>query len=312
MERRLAAILAADVVGYSRLMELDEVGTLTALKSHRKEVLDPAIAEHRGRIVKLMGDGTLVEFASVVDAVACAIAMQTAIAETHGDGSGARRIELRIGVHMGDIIVEGDDIYGAGVNVAARLEGLADPGGICLSGDAYRQVRGKVAADFEDLGEKLVKNLAEPLRVYRIAEKTSPSTAVPAAAGPSPIPDKASVAVLPFDNMSSDPEQEFFADGISEDIITALSKISRLRVIARNSTFAYKGQALDLRRVAGELGVRYVLEGSIRRGGNRLRITAQLIDTESGSHVWAERFDRTIADLFDIQDEITSTMHIAS
>jgi adenylate cyclase len=305
MERRLTAILATDVVGYSRLMELDEVGTLTVLKAHRRELIDPAITEHRGRIVKLMGDGTLVEFASVVDAVACAVAIQAGLAERNDDTPEDRRVELRIGVHLGDIIVEDADIYGEGVNVAARLEGLAEPGGICLSGDAYRQVRGKVEANFEDLGERQVKNLAEPLRVYRIATKGPSSTPSQAVTGSLPLPDKASIAVLPFDNMSSDPEQEFFADGISEDIITALSKISRMRVIARNSTFAYKGQALDLRRVAGELDVRYVLEGSIRRGGNRLRITAQLIDADSGSHVWAERYDRTVADLFDIQDEIT-------
>ena len=305
MERRLTAILAADVVGYSRLMELDEVGTLTALKTHRQELMYPVIAEHRGRIVKLMGDGTLVEFASVVDAVACAIAIQAGMAERNDGTTENRRIELRIGVHLGDIIVDGEDIYGEGVNIAARLEGLAEPGGTCLSGDAYRQVRGKVEADFEDLGEREVKNLAEPLRVYRIAIGGTSSAPTPAAARPLPVSDKPAIAVLPFDNMSSDPEQAFFADGISEDIITALSKISRMRVIARNSTFAYKGQALDLRRVAGELGVRYVLEGSIRRGGNRLRITAQLIDAEGGSHVWAERYDRTVADIFDIQDEIT-------
>ena len=305
MERRLTAILAADVVGYSRLMELDEAGTLAALKTHRRELFDPAIAEHRGRIVKLMGDGTLVEFASVVDAVACAVAIQAGMAARHDSAAEDRRIELRIGVHIGDIIVEGEDMYGEGVNVAARLEGLAEPGGICLSGDAYRQVRGKVEANFEDLGERELKNLAEPLRVYRVAAEGASSTRTPVAARAQPVSDKPSIAVLPFDNMSSDPEQEYFSDGISEDIITTLSKISRLRVIARNSTFAYKGQALDLRRVAKELGVRYVLEGSIRRGGNRLRITAQLIDAESGSHVWAERYDRTVADLFDIQDEIT-------
>jgi len=305
MERRLSAILAADVVGYSRLMEIDEAGTMAALKAHRQELIDPLIARHHGRIVKLMGDGTLVEFASVVDAVTCAVAIQTGMAETQFSILGDRRIELRVGVHMGDIIVEGADIYGEGVNVAARLEGLAEPGGICLSGDAYRQVRGKVEAIFEDLGERKVKNLAEPLRVYRIATKGPSSTTTPGVIEPLPLPDKASIAVLPFDNMSSDPEQEFFADGISEDIITALSKISRMRVIARNSTFAYKGQALDLRRIASELGVHYVLEGSIRRGGDRLRITAQLIDANTGSHLWAERYDRKVADLFDIQDEIT-------
>ncbi len=237
MERRLAAILAADVVGYSRLMELDEVGTLAALKTHRKELIDPAIAEHRGRIVKLMGDGTLVEFASVVDAVTCAVAIQTGTAQRRAGALEGRRIDLRIGVHLGDIIVEGEDIYGEGVNVAARLEGLAEPGGICLSGDTYRQVRGKVEANFEDLGEREVKNLAEPLRVYRIAIAGPSSAITPGVTKPLPLPDKPSIAVLPFTNMSGDPEQEYFSDGLTEDIITALAAWRSFPVIARNSAF---------------------------------------------------------------------------
>ncbi len=267
MERRLAAILVADVVGYSRLMELDEAGALNALKTHREELTGPAIAEHRGRIVKLMGDGMLVEFASVVDAAACAIAIQNGMAGRDDIVAGDHRIELRIGVHLGDIIVQGEDIYGEGVNVAARLEGLAEPGGICLSGDAYRQVRGKVEAAFEDLGERNLKNLAEPLRVYRVATEGPSSAAAPRPAKPLPLPDKPSIAVLPFIYMSGDPEREFFADGITEDIITALSKYRSFFVSARNSTFTYKGTAVDVKQVGRDLGVRYVLEGSVRHGG---------------------------------------------
>ncbi len=314
MERRLTAILAADVVGYSRLMELDEAGALTALKAHRQDVFDPAIAEHRGRIVKLMGDGTLVEFASVVDAVTCAIAIQNRMAGRGDNNAGDRRIELpiqlRIGVHLGDIIVEGEDIYGEGVNVTARLEGLAEPGGICISSDAYRQVRGKVAADFEDLGERELKNLAEPLRVYRVAIERLSSSAVPGAAGPLPLPDKPSIAVLPFDNMSGDPEQEYFSDGITEDIITELSRFPELFVIARNSSFAVKGTAaikgtaVDIRDAAKKLGVRYVVEGSVRKAGNRVRITAQLIDASLGGHIWADRYDRELEDIFEVQDDV--------
>jgi TolB-like protein len=306
VERRLAAILAADVVGYSRLMELDEAGTLTALKAHREELIDPAIAEHRGRIVKLMGDGTLVEFASVVDAVTCAVAIQTRMAGRNDSVAEDQRIELRIGVHLGDIIVEEEDIYGEGVNITARLEGLAEPGGICLSGDAYRQVRGKVEANFEDLGEREVKNLAEPLRVYRIAIERLSSAAAPRTAGPLPLPDKPSIAVLPFANMSGDPEQEYFSDGITEDIITELSRLRWLFVISRNSSFTYRGKAVEVKRVARELGVRYVLEGSVRKSGNRIRITAQLIDAPADRHVWAQRYDRDLEDIFALQDEIGS------
>ncbi len=304
MLRRLAAILVADVVGYSRLMELDEVGTLAALKGHREEVFDPVIAEHRGRVVKLMGDGALVEFASVVDAVACAVAIQKRMAGGGDNLPGDLRLELRIGVHLGDIIVEGDDIYGAGVNVAARLEGLAQPGGICLSGDVYRQVRGKVEVDFEDLGEREVKNLAEPLRVYGIAIGAPSSAAAPSTAGPLPLPDKPSIAVLPFDNMSGDPEQDYFSDGITEDIITELSRFPELFVIARNSSFAVKGKAADIKDAAKKLGVRYVVEGSVRKVGNRVRITAQLIDASVGGHIWADRYDRELKDIFEVQDDV--------
>ncbi len=305
MERRLAAILAADVVGYSRLMGADEAGTLERLKSLRKELVQPKITGRGGRIVKLMGDGLLAEFPSVVEAVQCAVDIQQGIAEREPDISDDRRMRLRIGVNLGDIILEGSDIYGDGVNVAARLEGLSEPGGVVLSEDAYRQVRDRLDLVWQDDGEHEVKNIARPIRIWRWSPIGKPQRAGGHAAAARPSPDQPSIAVLPFDNMSGDPEQGFFADGITEDIITALSKSSRMRVIARNSTFAYKGQARDLRRIARELGVLYVLEGSIRRGGNRLRITAQLIDADNGSHVWAEQYDRTVADLFDIQDEIT-------
>ncbi len=311
MERRLTAILAADVVGYSRLMELDEAGTLTALKAHREELIDPTIAEHRGRIVKLMGDGALVEFASVVDAVTCAAAIQKGMTGRNDSVAADRHFELRIGVHLGDIIVEGEDIYGEGVNVAARLEGLAEPGGICLSSDAYRQVRGKVEVDFEDLGEREVKNLVEPLRVYRVAINGPSPAPTLTPTKPLPLPDKPSIAVLPFDNMSGDPEQEFFADGIAEDVITALSRFRSLFVIARNSSFSYVGTSPDIRTVARELGVRYVVEGSVRMAGNRVRITAQLIDATSGNHLWADRFDGGLDDVFDLQDQITEQIVVA-
>ena len=301
IQRRLAAILAADVVGYSRLMEADEAGTLAALRACRNELIDPLIAGHGGRTVKLMGDGTLVEFASVVDAVECAVAIQRAVAARDAGTPDDRRIVLRIGINLGDIIIEGDDIYGDGVNLAARLEGIAEPGGIALSEDAWRQVQGKVATGFVDLGPQSLKNIARPVRAYRVElGATSPkSPAAPAAA------DKPSIAVLAFQNMSGDPEQEYFADGITEDVITDLSKVGGLLVIARNSSFAYKGKTVDIRVVGRELGVRSVLEGSIRRAGNRVRITAQLIDAESGGHLWADRFDRELSDVFAVQDEVT-------
>ena len=341
MERKLIAILAADVAGYSRLMELDEAGTLAALKAHRQELIDPKIAEHHGRLFKLMGDGALVEFASVVDAVACAVAIQHGMAARNEEVPEDRRIVFRIGVHLGDVMVEGDDLYGDGVNVAARLEGLAAPGGICISQQAYDQVETKLDLAYQDLGEQQVKNIARPVRAYWVRPA---GTAPPARRGLSairmlgagsvallivagvtlgwwqpwkpevepasvertavPLPDKLSIAVLPFDNMSGDPEQEYFADGMTEDLITDLAKISGLLVIARNSTFAYKGQSLDVREVARELGVRYVVEGSVRKAGGRIRINAQLIDAETGAHLWAERYDREATDVFDLQDEV--------
>jgi adenylate cyclase len=284
-------------------MEADEAGTLAALRAHRKELIDPKIAEHGGRTVKLMGDGALVEFASVVDAVECAVAIQRTIAELNAGIPEDRRIVFRIGINVGDIIIEGEDIYGDGVNVAARLEGIAESGGIAISEDAWRQVQGKVASDFIDLGPQSLKNIARPVRVYRV-ELGAGSVTQPTAPALA-LPDKPSIAVLAFQNMSGDPEQEYFADGITEDVITDLSKVSGLLVIARNSSFAYKGKTVDIRVVARELGVRSVLEGSIRRAGNRVRITAQLIDAETGGHLWADRFDRELSDVFAVQDEVT-------
>ncbi len=348
MERRLAAILAADVVGYSRLMGKDEVGTLAALKTHRKEVIDPKIAEHKGRVVKLMGDGALVEFPSVVEATQCAAEIQRTMALRNAAVPRERRIEFRIGINLGDVIVEGDDIHGDGVNVAARLEGLAKPGGICISRTVFNHLKNKVDLGFENLGEQRVKNIAEPIGVYRVlldpgaAGKVigKPKTAesrwmrlalaaalalVVAMAGilisqrpwepreePAsvdrmafPLPDRPSIAVLPFDNLGGDPGQEHLADGITENIIAALSSVRHLFVIARNSVFTYKGKPVQVQRVAEEQGVRYVLEGSIQRSGDRLRITAQLIDAVTGHHLWSERYDREIKDIFALQDEIT-------
>jgi adenylate cyclase len=303
IERRLAAIFAADVVGYSRLMSLDEEGTLAALKVCRRELIDPKIAEHRGRIVKTTGDGALVEFASAVDATRCAMAVQRGMAGRNASIAEDRRIKFRIGIHVGDIIIEDGDIFGDGVNVAARLEGIAQPGGIAISEDVWRQVQGKVTADFVDAGEQSLKNIPRPVRVYRVKPEEG-RAGEPAAAPPSS-PEKPSIAVLPFQNMSGDPEQEHFCDGLVEDIITTLSKLAGLRVIARNSSFVYKGRSVDIREAAKQLGVRYVLEGSVRKSGNRIRVTAQLIDAKDGTHVWAERYDRSIEDIFAIQDEIT-------
>ncbi len=308
MERRLAAIFAADVVGYSRLMGADEAGTLARLKSLRRELVQPKIAGSRGRIVKLMGDGLLAEFASVVEAVQCAVDIQQDMASREADLPAERRIRLRIGVNLGDIIVEGSDIYGDGVNVAARLEGLAEPGGICISGKVYEEVRNKLPTAFEDLGEQEVKNIAEPVRVYRWTGAADQEPGGAGAEAALPLPDKPSIAVLPFENMSGDPEQEYLADGICEDLITALSKIRWFFIIARNSTFTYKGRAVEVTQVARELGVRYVIEGSVRKAGNRVRITAQLIDATTGRHVWAERYDRDLADIFELQDEMTQTI----
>jgi len=347
--RRLAAILAADVAGYSRLMGADEVGTLEALKAHRREVVDPAIAANHGRIVKTTGDGLLAEFASAVDAVTCAMNIQQQMAARAGD------IRFRIGINIGDIIIDGDDIFGDGVNVAARVENECEPGGVCLSDDAHRQIVGKTKFAFDDLGERTLKNIARPVRLFasraglsvpsptqvglaRLAHQsahpgqapdamgegqggglrghasTSPQTATPipnpspqgGGELPLPLPDKPSIAVLPFQNMSGDPEQDYFADGVVEDIITILSRFKSLFVIARNSSFTYKGKAVDVKQVGLELGVRYVLEGSVRRAGGRVRITGQLIDATSNAHLWADRFEGALEDIFDLQDRVTA------
>jgi TolB-like protein/class 3 adenylate cyclase len=305
--RRLAAILAADVAGYSRLMGADEEGTLERLKALRRELLDPKIAEHHGRIVKTTGDGVLVEFASVVDAVRCAVEVQQAMAERNTGVAADNRIELRIGINLGDVIVEGDDLYGDGVNIAARVEALADAGGVLVSNTVHDQVRDRLPFVFEDLGEQQVKNIARPVRVYRVRDAAAKSPS--AAAQPAlPLPDKPSIAVLPFANMSGDPDQEYFADGMVEEIITALSRIRWLFVIARNSSFTYKGQTVDVEEVGRELGVRYVLEGSVRKAGTRVRITGQLIDALTGTHLWADRFDGSLEDVFDLQDKVASSV----
>ena len=303
MERRLAAILAADVVGYSRLMGEDEAGTLNTLKQYRAELIDPQIADHNGRIVKLMGDGSLVGFASVVDAVNCAISIQRDVATKNAASTG-QEIQFRIGINVGDVIVEGDDIYGDGVNVAARLEGMAEPGGICLSDDVYRHAKGKVEAQFKDIGEQKLKNVADPVRVYNVVMDPSVAQARVSVNEPMPPPDKPSIAVLPFENISGAKEHEFLAGGITEEIVTTLSKISKLFVISRNSVLAYKGKTVDVREVGGELGVRYLLEGSVRGGGSRVRISAQLIEAATGHHLWARRYDREMDDVFALQDDI--------
>jgi adenylate cyclase len=312
VERRLAAILAADVAGYSRLMGVDEEGTLALLKALRRELADPKIKEHRGRIVKTTGDGLLIEFASVVDAVRCAVEVQREMAERNADVSPDGRIEFRMGINLGDIMKDGRDIYGDGVNVAARLEALAEPGGICVSRVVRDQVRDKLAFSFEDLGEQQVKNIARPIRVHRIllGDKPARPEASPGAAPNSSLalPNKPSIAVLPFQNMSGDPEQEYFADGMVEEIITALSRIRWLFVIARNSSFTYKGQPIDVKQVGRELGVRYVLEGSVRKAGQRVRITAQLIDAQSSTHLWADHFDGFLEDVFELQDRVANSV----
>ena len=345
-ERRLTTILAADVVGYSRLMAADEAGTLDALKAHRRELIEPKTAEYNGRVVKLMGDGTLMEFASVVDAVTFAVEVQRAVAERNEGVPEDKCIAYRIGINIGDVIIEGDDIYGDGVNVAARLEALAEPGGICVARNVHNQVKGKVDLVFRDLGEQHVKNIPEPVQVFQVVlDETAPASASPPVTGTRrrlpaiaagltlsllaiaamawwasqepqiepaseanmafPLPDKPSIAVLPFNNMSEDRSQDYFADGMTEDLITDLSKISGLFVIARNSSFSYKGRQVKIRQVAEELGVRYVLEGSVRRAGDEVRINAQLIDATTGGHLWAERYDGTLEDVFDLQDRVT-------
>jgi TolB-like protein/class 3 adenylate cyclase/tetratricopeptide (TPR) repeat protein len=304
--RRLSAILAADVVGYSRLMEADEEGTLIRLKALRRETIDPAVAGHRGRLVKLTGDGALVEFASAVDAVRCAAAIQQAVAERQQSEPPERRITLRVGINLGDIIADDDDVYGDGVNIAARLEALAEPGGILISGGVHEQVAPRLQYRFDDLGEQKVKNIDRPVRTWRVCldgHVAEPAAAATRGAGHA---ERPGIAVLPFANMSGDPEQEYFADGMVEEIITGLARIRWLTVIARNSTFAYKGKSPDVRHVGRDLAVRYALEGSVRRAGNRVRINAQLVDTETGGHLWAEKFDGTLADVFDLQDEITA------
>ena len=301
--RRLAAILAADVAGYSRLIEADEEGTLGRLKALRADIIDPKIAGHKGRIVKTTGDGMLVEFASVVDAVRCASELQVAMAESNAPLPQDHRIEFRIGIHQGDIVVEDGDIFGDGVNIAARLEGLAEPGGICVSARVREDATGRLDLAFEDIGEQSLKNITRPVRVFRVAmgRKLVPEP-------PLALPDKPSIVVLPFANLSGDPEQEYFADGMVEEIITALSRIRWLFVIARNSSFTYKGQSVDVRQVGRELGVRYILEGSVRKGGNRVRITAQLIDAASGAHLWADRFDGSLEDVFELQDKLAPSV----
>jgi TolB-like protein/class 3 adenylate cyclase/tetratricopeptide (TPR) repeat protein len=307
VERRLAAILAADVVGYSRLMGVDEVGTLEALKAHRREVLDPEIAAHKGRIVKTTGDGMLVEFASVVDAVCCGVVVQAKMTERNEITK--PKISFRIGINVGDIIIDGDDIFGDGVNVAARVESECEPGGVYLSGSAFDQVRGKTGHEFEDIGEKFLKNIDRPVRLYAVHRSGATVGRSPGAATkPLSLPDKPSIAVLPFQNMSGDPEQEYFADGIVEDIITALSRFKSLFVIARNSSFTYKGNAVDIKQVGRDLGVRYVLEGSVRKSGGKVRITGQLIDAATGVHLWADRFDGKLDDIFELQDQVTSSV----
>jgi len=303
--RRLAAILAADVAGYSRLMGADEEGTLERLKALRSELADPKIKKHHGRIVKTTGDGLLVEFSSVVDAVRCAVEVQNGIADRNAEVPDAQRIEFRVGINLGDVIRDGRDIFGDGVNIAARLEALAEPGGICVSRVVHDQVRDKLDIAFEDMGEQQVKNIARPVHVWRIRLGAKQALS---ASESLPLPDKPSIAVLPFANMSGDPEQEYFADGMVEEIITALSRIRWLFVIARNSTFTYKGQAVDVKQVGRELGVRYVLEGSVRKAGGRVRITGQLIDTATGTHLWADRFDGSLEDVFELQDKVASSV----
>jgi adenylate cyclase len=338
MVRRLSAILAADVVGYSRLMNEDEAGTLAALKACREDVINPQIAAYDGRVVKWMGDGLLADFPSAVQAVLCAVAIQRQFGGRSGDVPAGQRIEFRIGINVGDIIVEGDDIYGDGVNIAARMEAIAEPGGISVSGSVFDHIKNKIELDLEDLGEQQVKNIPEPIHIYRVApgmmESTADSAVSPSnrashptegsadggQAGDRPdpsididlsLPDNPSIAVLPFTNMSADAEQEFFSDGITEDIITELSKVSGLLVVARNSTFTYKGKAVDAKRVSHEQGVRYVLEGSVQKAGKRVRVTAQLIDATTGHHIWAERYDRDLEDIFAVQDEITREIVVA-
>ena len=305
MERKLAVILAADVVGYSSLMEADEAGTFDRLRAGRKELFEPEINKHHGRIFKLMGDGLLAEFGSVVDAVECAVVLQRGMVERNASVPESKRIEIRIGINLGEVIVEGEDRYGEGVNVAARLQQLADPGGICVSGKVSKEVEKTLSFGFEPMGEQRIKNIAEPIACYRVClQSPPPARSSRSSATPPKLPNSAAIAVLPFTNMSSDPEQEYFVDGLAEDLITDLSKVPGLFVISRHSAFAFKGKAIDIRSVAKDLGVRFVVEGSVRRAATRIRINVQLIDAEDGTHLWADRFDRDLADIFILQDEV--------
>jgi TolB-like protein/class 3 adenylate cyclase len=309
VERRLTAILAADVACYSRLISADEEGTLAQLKAFRKTLVDPTIVKHRGRIVKTTGDGMLVEFASAVDAARCAVEVQRGMADENTEIPQAKRIEFRIGIHLGDIIIDDDDIFGDGVNIAARLESIAVPGGISISRAVHDQVRDRINVCFDDKGEIALKNIARPVQVFAISgAKESKTTVSPESKPALALPDKPSIAVLPFTNMSGDPEQDYFADGMVEEIITALSHFRQLFVIARNSSFTYKGRAIDVKQVGRELGVRYVLEGSVRKAANRVRITGQLVDTATGAHLWAERFDGGLGDIFALQDQVTESV----
>ena len=308
MERRLSAIMAADVVGYSRLMGANEVGTLQALKEHRSQLVDPTIAEYQGRIVKLTGDGMLVEFTSVVSAVECAVDVQREMRTRNADVSEDRRVEFRIGINLGDVIVDDDDIFGDGVNVASRLESVARPGGVAVSSSVRENVGNKLELVFEDMGDQDLKNIAFPVRAYNVVLGSGPVKLKAAQEDELADADKPSIAVLPFNNMSGDPEQEYFSDGIAEDIITDLSKISGLFVVGRNTSFTYKGKVLQLQQVASELGVKFLLEGSVRKAGQRVRVTGQLIDGTSGGHLWADRYDRDLTDIFAIQDEITQSI----
>src|SRR5713101_155940 len=312
VERRLAAILAADVVGSCRLIGIDEEATLAQLKALRKTLFDPKIAQHHGRIVKNTGDGALVEFASVVDAVRCADDVQRGVAEQNTDVPQDKRIEFRIGIHLGDIVIADDDIFGDGVNIAVRLEGIAEPGGISISDDAHRKIRGKVHITFEDTGSQSLKNIAEPMRVWRVpngrAVPTVPNRLPVDEAEPLALPDKPSIAVLPFQNMSGDPDQDYFADGMVDEITTALSRFKSLFVIARNSSFTYKGRTVDIKQVGRELGVRYVLEGSVRKAAGKVRIIGQLIDATTGMHLWADRFEGDLSDIFALQDRMTESV----
>jgi TolB-like protein/class 3 adenylate cyclase len=316
MERKLAVILGADVVGYSRLMEQDEADTFERLRAHRRDLFEPEIEKHHGRIFKLMGDGLLAEFGSVVDAVECAVVLQRSMAERNASLPEERRIDVRIGINLGEVIVEGEDCYGEGVNVAARLQELADPGGICVSGKVSKEVEKKLAFGFESIGEQQLKNISEPIACYRVNLQLSPAARTELvlrssrtlSKAPLTLPDKPSIAVLPFQNMSGDPEQEYFADGMVEEIITALSRVRWLFVIARNSAFTYKGQAVNIKQVGRELGVRYVLEGSVRKAANRVRITGQLVDASNGAHLWADRFDGELENIFELQDQVTASV----